>query len=149
MTRLMETAKTSLTQAEAFSAVGDFENIDQWDPGVKRSIKRTPGEVRVGTVYDLELDYRGRSLEMSYTVTELDIGSKIVLEGTGGVIHAIDVISFEAKDDGTLVTYQADLQLTGLARFFQPFMKNRFAAIGEAAGSGLRSWLRELESQRT
>jgi carbon monoxide dehydrogenase subunit G len=145
----METARTSLSQAEAFSAVGDFENIDQWDPGVVRSSKSTPGEVRVGTVYDLELSYRGRSLEMSYTITELAVGERIVLEGSGGVIHAVDVISFEPDGDGTLVTYQADLQLTGFARLFQPVMKNRFAAIGEAAGTGLRSWLRELESQRT
>ena len=86
---------------------------------------------------------------MSYTVTELAVGDKIVLEGTGGVIHAIDVISFVPDGDGTLVTYQADLQLTGIARIFQPLMKNRFAAIGDAAGVGLRSWLRELESQRT
>jgi carbon monoxide dehydrogenase subunit G len=149
MTRLIESAKTSLSPAEAFAAVGDFENVDQWDPGVARAVKRTPGEVAVGTVYDLDLLYRDRSLEMSYTVTEIVPGEKIVLEGSGSVIHAVDVISFAPDGEGTLVTYQADLQLTGIARLMQPLMKSRFAAIGEAAGIGLRSWLRELEWQRT
>ena len=148
MTRLLETASTSLSPAEAFAAVGDFENIDQWDPGVISSVKRTPGEVGVGTVYDLELSYRDRTLEMAYTVTELVDGEKIVLEGTGGVIHAIDVISFEPNDEGTLVTYQADLTLTGIARFFQPLIKDRLAEVGEAAGHGLRTWLRELQAHR-
>ena len=50
---------------------------------------------------------------------------------------------------GALVTYQADLELAGVARLFQPFMRNRFAAIGEAAGNGLRNWLRERETHRT
>ncbi len=148
MTRLLETAKTSLSPAEAFTAVGNFENIDQWDPGVARSIKRTPGEVGVGTVYDLALSYRGRSLQMAYTVTELVVGEKIVLEGSGSVIHAIDVISFAPDGDGTLVTYQADLQLTGIARLAQPLIKGRLAAVGEAAGNGLRTWLRQLEQAR-
>ena len=148
MTRLSETASTSLSPAEAFAAVGDFENIDQWDPGVTSSVKRTPGEVGVGTVYDLELTYRDRALQMSYTVTELIDGERIVLEGTGGVVHAIDVISFEPNDGGTLVTYQADLTLTGIARIFQPLLNGRLAAVGEAAGHGLRTWLRELELHR-
>ena len=148
MTRLLETAKTSLSPAEAFAAAGDFENIDQWDPGVVSAVKRTPGEVGVGTVYDLELTYRGRSLDMAYTVTELVKDEKIVLEGTGGVVHAIDVISFEPDGEGTLVTYQADLTLTGIARFFQPLLNGRLGAVGEAAGNGLRSWLRELQAHR-
>ena len=148
MTRLLETASTSLRPAEAFAAVGDFENVDQWDPGVTRAIKRTPGEVAVGTIYDLELTYRGRSLEMAYTVTELVEGEKIVLEGSGGVVHAVDVISFEPDGEGTLVTYQADLTLTGLARLIQPLLADRLAAVGEAAGNGLRSWLRELQAHR-
>lgn len=148
MTRLLETARTSLTPSEAYAAVGDFENVAQWDPGVARAAKRTSGPVEVGTIYDLELTYRDRSLEMSYTVTELVPDEKIVLEGTGGVIHAVDVISFAPDGQGTLVTYQADLTLKGIARMFQPLLRNRLAAVGVAAGNGLRSWLRKLESQR-
>jgi carbon monoxide dehydrogenase subunit G len=148
VTRLLETAKTSLTPAEAFAAVGDFGNVYKWDPGVTSAVKRTPGEVEVGTVYDLELTYRDRSLEMAYTVTEHVAGEKIVLEGTGGVVHALDVISFVPDGEGTLVTYQADLTLTGIARFIQPLIKSRLTAVGEAAGIGLRAWLSELERKR-
>ena len=60
-------------------------------------------------------------------------------------VKAIDVIEFVDQADGTLITYTADLYLTGLARLAEPFMKGRFAEIGEQAGIGLRRWLSELE----
>ena len=147
MTLLKETAATSLSPDDAFAYVGDFANIDRWDPGVTRSVKSTAGDVSVGTVYDLVLDYRGREMNMQYEVTDYEPTKRIVLVGTGGPIHAIDTISFEPNGDGTLVTYEADLRLRGIARIIQPLMKGRFEAIGDAAGNGLRSWLRELENQ--
>ena len=147
MTRLKETATTSLAPAEAFAHVGDFANVDQWDPGVTHAEKTTPGDVSVGTVYDLVLDYRGRAMNMQYEVTAYEPTSRVVLVGTGGPVKAIDTISFEPDGDGTLVTYEADLQLRGIARIIQPLMKSRFEAIGNAGGEGLRKWLRELENQ--
>ena len=149
MTKLVEQATTSLSPAEAFAKVAAFENIDRWDPGVVESIKRGDAETGVGTAFDLTLSYRGRQLEMTYTVTDFVPNDRIVLEGTGGVVYAIDTISFEPFGDGTVVTYEADLRLTGFARLFQPLMKSRFDAIGQAAGEGLRSWLKELERQRS
>ena len=147
MTRLVETATTSLSQDEAFAHVAEFENIHLWDPGVVRSTKLSLGDAGVGTIYDLELSYRGRTMSMQYIVTEYEPHRRITLEGSGGPVKAVDTISFGADGDTIRVTYEADLRLTGLARLFQPFMKRRFDAIGEAAGSGLRRWLAELELQ--
>ncbi len=146
MTRLIETATTSLDPAAAFAHVGDFGNIDRWDPGVVKAEKVTTGPVAVGTTYGLTLSYGGPTMTMEYRVLEYQDGSRIVLEGSGSRVHAIDTISFEPHGVGTLITYQADLKLTGIARFAQPFMKGRFAKIGESAGNGLRKWLAELES---
>ena len=146
MTQLAETADTSLDPATAFANVGDFANIEKWDPGVNRSVKASPGETAVGTTYDLTLNYNGRTMPMTYTVTEYEPGRRIVLEGEGDRVKAIDTISFEPIPTGTRVTYEADLALTGIARIFQPFMKGRFEAIGAAAGVGLRAWLKQLES---
>ncbi len=149
MTRLIETATTSLSQKDAFNHVAEFENIDQWDPGVANSTKVSPGDTGVGTAYDLDLNYRGRSLQMTYTVTAWEPNHRVVLEGFGGPVKAIDTITFVSGDDGTIVTYQADLSLRGIAKIVQPLMGSRFNAIGEAAGEGLRTWLAELERQHS
>jgi hypothetical protein len=145
MTRLVETALTSLDQASAFGEVAEFANIEQWDPGVIRSVKQTPGPTDVGTSYALELEYAGRKLDMTYTVTEYRPHDRIVLRSHGGRVEAVDTITFQPNGSGTVVTYEADLQLTGVGRLAQPFMKRRFEAIGRAAGDGLRRWLAELE----
>lgn len=145
MVRLTETATTKLPREVAFRYVGDFANVDRWDPGVLSATKATAGDPAPGTVYDLVVLNGGRELEMQYLVTDYESGKKIVLEGTGARVRAIDVIAFEDQADGTLVTYTADLSLTGVARLFEPFMKGRFAEIGEQAGIGLRRWLGELE----
>ena len=82
---------------------------------------------------------------MRYTITELMPGRRIVLEGFGSRVEAVDVIEFSEHDDGTRITYTADIGLTGIARLFEPFMKGRLAKVGEDAGNGMRRWLAELE----
>ena len=145
MVRLVETATTRLSREEAFRHVGDFGNVDQWDPGVSAATKATPGEPDVGTAYDLVVAYGGRELEMTYVITEHEPGRRIALEGTGPNVKAFDVISFSDEGDHTLISYTADIGLTGIARFAEPFIKGRLANVGEQAGIGLRRWLDELE----
>ena len=146
MIRLSETAETNLSRDAAFEHIGDFANIDKWDPGVVSATKATEGEVGVGTAYDLVLSYRGRRLEMQYVITEFNPGHKIVLEGRGSRVHAIDVIDFVDENGGTLITYTADLSLTGLGRFFEPLLAARLRKIGSDAVAGMREWIAELET---
>jgi len=148
MTLFTDTAITSLEQREAFKHVADLSNIHLWDPGVVGSAKVTPQPLGVGTIYALSVEYGGRALSMRYVVTEYQPSRRIVLEGTGGLVKAIDTISFAPHGEGTEVTYEADLRLTGLARLAQPFMRSRFDAIVKAGGNGLRAWLKELEQER-
>ena len=145
MIRLVETATTSLPRSSAFEHIGDFANIDKWDPGVISSKMSTSGPVAVGTVYDVEISYGGRRMNMQYEITEYEAGRRIVLAGSGSTVKAIDVIEFAEHDDGTLITYTADIGLTGLLRFVEPFIKGRLAQVGVDAGVGMRRWLAELE----
>lgn len=145
--QLTEVATTTLPRQVAFEHVGDFGNVDKWDPGVMKATKATEGEPGVGTAYDLVLSFSGRQLEMRYVVREYEPGNKVVLEGNGNRVHAVDVITFDDYTDGTEVTYSADLSLTGIARFFEPLMRGRLLKVGEDGGAGLRRWLSELEEK--
>lgn len=145
MIRLVETATSSLSRRQAFGLVGDFANVYKWDPGVSSAEKVGDEPTGVGTAYDLVVEYSGRRLEMRYVITEYVPDRRVVLEGSGPRIHALDVIEFEDRNDGTKITYTADLSLTGIARFFEPLIKGRLLEVGEGAGIGLRRWLKELE----
>lgn len=146
MIRLSETAETKLSRHEAFDHIGDFGNIDKWDPGILSSTKVTDGDVGVGTAYDVVVSYRGRQMEMRYVITEYMPGHKIILEGRGARVHAVDVIDFVEENGGTLITYTADLSLTGLGRFFEPLLAGRLRQIGADAVAGMRRWIVELEA---
>jgi carbon monoxide dehydrogenase subunit G len=146
MIRLTETATTELDRDVAFRHIGNFANIEKWDPGVVSSTKVTPGEVGVGTAYDLVLTYRGRQMEMRYVITDYSPGHKIVLEGRGARVHAVDVIDFVDENGGTLITYTADLSLTGFGRLVEPLLGGRLRQIGSDAVAGMRMLITELEA---
>ncbi|MDJ0924004.1 MAG: SRPBCC family protein [Acidimicrobiia bacterium] len=148
MIRLTETASTTLPREVAFEHIGDFANVEKWDPGVVSAAKSTSGDVRVGTAYDLVISYGGREMAMTYVVTDYMPGRKIVLEGNGSRVKAVDVIDFIDEGTGTLVTYTADLSLKGLGRLVEPLLKARLSKVGTDAGEGMRRWLTELEVAR-
>ncbi|GAB6096797.1 hypothetical protein JCM14469_30500 [Desulfatiferula olefinivorans] len=123
---------------EVFDYLSDFKTIEEWDPGVVRARKITPGKTAVGTRYELDLAYGPFSVSMTYTLTVLEKPSKIVLEGRGQSFSAVDTLNFEAVGpQKTRIKYRADLSFKGgrahLARVLRPLLER----IGTAAVSGL------------
>jgi len=141
MARIQETVDTDLPIDQVFSFVAEFANIEQWDPGVTRSVKRSDGPPQVGTVYDVDVKYGGRSIPMTYTVTDYQPQERIVLVGEASTVHAVDTIDFAKTPDGTRVTYAADLSMKGILKLAQPFLGKKFEEIGTSAAAGLRDRL--------
>lgn len=128
--------------AEVFAFVGDFATSQTWDPGVSTAVKATDGPVGVGTVYDLQVIFNGRTLPMTYVVTAYEPDARVVLEGDGEMVTAVDDIRFTAVDAGrTRIDYSADLRLKGWRRLFEPMVRGRFEALGDAAMDGMRRTL--------
>ncbi len=144
-----ETVTTSLPIEAAFDYVANFENIVEWDPGVTAARKSTDGATGVGTAYDLDLNYGGSDLEMTYTITEFNRPHLVVLEGDGPRSGAVDRIAFTAVDDGTRIDYEADIRLKGLFRLTEPFLGKLFARVGQGARQGLEQRLTELAATDT
>lgn len=141
-----ETVTTSLPIDVAFDYVANFENIVEWDPGVTAARKTAAAPAAVGTAYDLDLNYGGSDLAMTYTITEFDPPRLVVLHGDGARSAAVDRIAFTAVDGGTRIDYEADIRLKGLFRLTEPFLGRLFARVGEGARDGLDRRLAELAS---
>ncbi len=143
MTTLRETIQTPLPIEAAFAYVADFANSQEWDPGVATSGRVGGGPVAVGARYQLEVIFNGRTLPMTYTVTDYDPPTLVVLHGSGSRIEAIDRIDFAPlPDGGTRLTYQADLRLGGILRLAEPILGRAFDGIGKRALAGMQ---RELD----
>ncbi len=144
MTVLRERIDTALPLELAFAFVADFVNAERWDPGVATSVRTNPGPVGVGARYRLGVRMGGRIVPMDYEVTSFDAPRRVVLEGHGRGVDAIDEIRFSATDGGTRIDYMADIRLVGLLRLVAPFAGGALARIGRDARLGME---RALERQ--
>lgn len=135
--RLHETRTIDRPLSEVFAFTADFSNAEKWDPGVASSHQVGDGPPGVGSRYDLMVSFGSSEIPMTYEITELDPDSRVVLIGRGDTLEAVDEITFEARDGGTLVEYTADLTFTNWIRFIAPLMSPLLARVGEKALDGL------------
>ncbi len=141
MTKLYEQIETSLDPEAAFAFVADFANSAAWDPGVASSEQLDPGPVGVGARYRLGVRLAGRVAPMEYRITVFEPSARVVLEGKGSGVSAVDEIRFAPAGSGTRIDYTADIRLSGLLRLVQPLLGSQFARIGREAIAGMRTAL--------
>lgn len=141
MIRLQETRTVSAPIAAAFDYAANFENIEDWDPGVVTSTKVGTGSAAVGSVFDLVTVFKGRTSDMTYTITELDRPHRVVLKGEGKLLSAVDTMEFSETAEGTEIRYTADLTFKGIARVGTLFIRDDLDQIGRDAVDGLKTAL--------
>ncbi|MGD2101924.1 MAG: SRPBCC family protein [Acidimicrobiia bacterium] len=135
--RLHETRLIDRPLEEVFAFTSDFSNSEKWDPGVESSQRVEGGDPGVGARYELIVAFGSRRIPMVYETTAIEKDSRVVLEGKGGSIAAVDDIRFEAKDGSTLVDYTADLTFTNWMRYVAPLLAPLLNKVGERALDGL------------
>ncbi|MEO6577474.1 MAG: SRPBCC family protein [Candidatus Limnocylindria bacterium] len=148
MTTIRKQIVTALPMDEAFAYIADFANSAEWDPGVETAERMNDGAVGVGARYRLTVVMGGRTAPMEYEITRHEPSDRVVLDGSGSGVTAVDDIGFAATPDGTVIDYTATIQLGGLLRLVQPFMGKTFAGIGERAADGMKRTLDERALQR-
>jgi len=142
MTRVQQTIHVKAPIEVAFDYVADFSTTEEWDPGIAEASRLDVGPSREGSRFKVVADFNGRKLPLEYTITAFDRPRRVVLVGEGSTFHGVDEITFESAGSGTMVSYVADLQLKGITRLVEPFMKGRFEELGRKAVAGLQ---RELD----
>ena len=141
MINLRETVEVPRPVEDVFAYVSNFGNAAQWDPGVAASTKTSPGRVGVGTAFDLRVRFGPRSIPMAYVIRVYAPPTRVVLEGTGDSVHALDDIAFAATPRGTRITYAADITLRGAAGVVEPWLKGALDRVGKNAIQGLHAAL--------
>jgi len=136
--RLHETRTIDRPIQEVFAYTADFSNIEEWDPGVVSSRPLQEGPPAIGSKYELVVSMGMSKSPMTYEVTVLEPGRRVVLVGTGARVGAIDDIGFSESDGGdTIVDYTADLSFGGWLGAVAPVMKPLIDRIGRRALDGL------------
>ncbi|MEZ5584346.1 MAG: SDR family NAD(P)-dependent oxidoreductase [Candidatus Competibacteraceae bacterium] len=143
MIRLQETIEVPGLIDDVFRYTSNFSHIAQWDPGITESVKLSPGVIGVGTRFRLIVKFGLSSTPMEYEITAYEPPDRVVLQGEGGAIQAIDTIRFAATDRGTRIDYTADIELKGWSSLTEPFLRGVLNRVGKRAIAGLQKALTE------
>ena len=136
-----ETIDVPRSLEEAFAYVSDFTTVADWDPGIHSS-HRVAGDGGLGTVYEVQVAFRGKTMPFTYTVTTFEPNRRIVLDGVGKKATSLDTIVFESTGDGrTRITYMAEFGLEGVLRLAGPFLAGTFRSLARDALAGLATKL--------
>jgi hypothetical protein len=129
-------------QAEVFDYMARFSNAAEWDPGVAEATEAEPGATGEGATYRLMVRIYGRAVPLSYRIDGYDRPHRVVLRAENSMVRSTDVIEvFPEPDGGSILTYEATLELKGGALLFTPLLGLSFRRIGDRATAGLRAAL--------
>lgn len=138
MARYTTTINSSLSAPQAFAYMAAFENVADWDPGVRSAKRITDGSPHLGTRFDVVASFMGRGLPLRYEITRFEDGSTFVLTAETSTLRSVDTVTVVADGSGSRVTYDADLVLKGALKIFDPSLRLAFRSIGNKARDGLR-----------
>ena len=141
--RLQRSVTVNASPAKVFAFLSDFTTTEQWDPGTVRC-QRTSGDGGVGTVYLNTSKFLGRETELTYTVLEVDPGRRVRLRGQNKTVTATDTMEISPNGSGSDVTYTADFDFNGVAKYLAPLLAGPLKKLGDDAEKGLREALSRL-----
>ena len=140
--QIVRTVTASKPADEVFAYLLDFTNTEDWDPGTIRTTRVT-GDGGVGTSYCNVSKFLGRETELTYVVEEVLSPRRLRLRGENKTVVAHDTMTLTPNNaGGTELTYRAEFDFKGPARFVAPLLKPALKRLGDGAEKGLRDALR-------
>ena len=142
MPRYSTSIPTPRQPDDAFGYMAAFENVADWDPGVTRAERLDSGDLKVGSRFLVVVSSVGRKLPFEYQIVEHEPPHRVVLEAETASLRSVDEIVVNPAPMGATVIYNANLELLGGLRFFNPVLGLGFKRVAARAAFGLRRELR-------
>lgn len=147
MARYVTQVRTNRSVADVFAYMADLRNFAEWDPGV-RSVVQVEGEGG-GPASVFDVTVKGvRDTTLRYRTVEHTAPSNLLVVAESSTLVSTDRVTVREDGDATIVVYDADLQLKGLARIASPGLALVFRRIGDRAAAGLRRVLDGVDVPR-
>ncbi len=142
--KIQRSVETTAAPETVFAYLSDFTTTNEWDPGtVQTTLIR--GDGGPGTTYKNVSSFAGRQTELTYEVLERTPHSRFALRGENKTVVANDTMVLTPHGaGGTKLTYTADFEFKGIAKYVAPLMSGAFKKLGDEAEQGLRKALAGL-----
>ena len=132
-----------MSAEEAFDYLADFSNADDWDPNTTSSERVGDAPLGAGTKYSVVTEFGGREMTLTYETVKFDRPNKVVLESSASMAKIRDTMTFEPQGTGCLVTYDANIEMKGIAKLLDPIFALAFKRVGDRAIESLKEKLGE------
>ena len=138
MAKYKVSVESSKSVEEAFAYMADLRNFANWDPGVLTVTQVAGDGAGMGSSFDVAVKSVGGGTVLRYETLEYDEPGNLLVEARNSKFTSIDRITVVAKDEGSIVTYAAELLLNGCLSPLNPLLGLVFNRIGDRAAAGLR-----------
>ena len=138
MAKYTVSVESSKSVEEAFAYMADLRNFANWDPGVLTVTQVAGDGAGPGSSFDVAVKSVGGGTVLRYETLEYDEPANLLVEARNSKFTSIDRITVVAKDEGSIVTYSAELLLNGCLSPLNPLLGLVFNRIGDRAAAGLR-----------
>jgi hypothetical protein len=138
MAKYTVSVESSKSVEEAFAYMADLRNFANWDPGVLTVTQVAGDGAGLGSSFDVAVKSVGGGTVLRYETLEHDEPGNLLVEARNSKFTSIDRITVVAKDEGSIVTYAAELLLNGCLSPLNPLLGLVFNRIGDRAAAGLR-----------
>jgi uncharacterized protein YndB with AHSA1/START domain len=129
---------------EVWRYLADLRSVAEWDPSIDdaRLVSGEPGAV--GSRYEIEASFFGRTVSLPYETVEADPPRRVVFSAETDLVSVRDAADIGLiVDGGSLVTWNAELRLHGPQRILDLPLRAAFNRIGERGKRGLAERLAE------
>ncbi len=138
MAKYTVSVESSKSVEEAFAYMADLRNFANWDPGVLTVTQVAGDGAGPESSFDVAVKSVGGGTVLRYETVEYDEPANLLVEARNSKFTSIDRITVVAKDEGSIVTYAAELLLNGCLSPLNPLLGLVFNRIGDRAAAGLR-----------
>lgn len=142
---MVRTVNSPRPAAEVYDYLVDFTTTKEWEPATESTtlVATAPGGGDgVGAKYRNRTRFLGRTTELTYVVEEADPPKRIRMRGENKTVIAKDTMTLvPTTSGGTRVTYQAEFEFRGLARFVAPLLAPALKRLGDNAQRGMEQAL--------
>ncbi len=149
MSRYAVSISTPMSADEAFAYLADVTRFPEWDPSIIRVVQVVGTKPEVGSTYDLTIKTLGTST-MRYRISRLAPPRRMVIVSKrNALLTSADEVRVEPSASGSVVSYDAHLNLKHLGSLFDPLLQLAFDRIASRAAEGLRRVLGGTTLEKT
>lgn len=137
MVHVIRTFTVSRSAPVVLAYLADFAHAEEWDPGTQSCTRIDAGPVAVGARWHNTSKILGVETELEYELKEMG-ADHLVLNGENKTASAIDHITVVPHAEGSEVTYDATVELHGLAKVGAPVLQLEFEKLGNQTVEGIQ-----------